>query len=110
MKVIVITGASSGIGRHTALRLSSSGVQLVLAARRRPFLEELQAEIVGRGGHASISVTDLRSQEDIAHMVATCYEEYGRIDVLINNAGFGYFGTVEHMAPEWVCPPGLAHF
>ena len=102
MKVIVITGASSGIGYHTALRLSSGGVQLILAARRRSLLEELQAEIVGRGGHAAISVTDLRSQEAIAHMIATCYEQYGRIDVLINNAGFGYFGTVERMAPELI--------
>ena len=100
MKVIVITGASSGIGRQTALALASSDVQLVLAARRRGLLEELQAEIVGRGGHAAINVTDLRVREDIERLGAVCNREYGRIDVLINNAGFGYFGTVEHMAPE----------
>jgi short-subunit dehydrogenase len=100
MKVIVITGASSGIGRQTALALASSDVQLVLAARRRGLLEELQTEIVGRGGHAAINVTDLRVREDIERLVAVCNREYGRIDILINNAGFGYFGTVEHMAPE----------
>lgn len=102
MKVIVITGASSGIGRQTALQLSSSDVQLVLAARRRPLLEELQNEVVGRGGHAAIRVTDLRVRGEIESLISNCRSDYGRIDVLINNAGFGYFGSVEHMAPELI--------
>lgn len=95
-RVIIITGASSGIGRATALALTRERATVVLIARRKPLLTELEEEIRKLGGRAASMVLDLQQREHIEAMIRSTKENFGRIDVLINNAGFGFFGTVEN--------------
>ena len=99
---IVITGASSGIGRATALKLGREKASLFLAARRELRLREAADQIHHDGGTAYTHVVDLRQAEAADAMIAAAYEKLGRIDVLINNAAFGYFGSIERM------PAGLS--
>ncbi|MGZ0085178.1 SDR family oxidoreductase [Caldibacillus thermoamylovorans] len=86
-KVVIITGASSGIGEATAKELASRGAKLVLAARREDRLKKLQEEIKNSGGQAVYKVTDVTSYEQMEKLAAYSIEEFGKIDVLINNAG-----------------------
>ncbi|MFG1922050.1 SDR family oxidoreductase [Cryptosporangium sp. NPDC048952] len=96
-KVVVITGASSGIGEATARLLASQGAQLVLGARRTDRLDALAAEL----GAAS-ATTDVRNRDDVAALVDLALERHGRLDVLVGNAGIG---PVSHLADlrvdEW---------
>jgi short-subunit dehydrogenase len=101
-KVIIVTGASSGIGRATALALAREGARLMLVARREALLKQLQDEIRSTRRSADILVLDLRKKRDVETMIQTTHARSGTIDVLINNAGFGYFGTVEHTPPAIV--------
>jgi short-subunit dehydrogenase len=100
MKVIVITGASAGIGRATALELASPGVALVLVARRQQRLEVLEKGVRELGGEAMSIQADLSVRPSAQRIIDLAFERYGRLDVLINNAGVGYFGTVESTTPE----------
>ncbi len=100
MKVVLITGASSGIGRATALELASRKLTLILVARRLELLEALAAEVRQIGGTAISIQADLSVPENVDRMIDGALERHGRIDVLINNAGVGYFGTVENMSRE----------
>ncbi len=86
-KVIIITGASSGIGAATARELARHGATLVLAARREDELVALQAEIKAQGGRALAAPTDVRERADLERLVQATLDTYGRIDVLVNNAG-----------------------
>jgi NADP-dependent 3-hydroxy acid dehydrogenase YdfG len=86
-KVIVITGASSGMGEAAARRLAAEGGRVVLGARRTDRLEALAAEINQEGGEALAVTTDVSDRDQVAHLVDTAVGTYGRIDVLINNAG-----------------------
>jgi NADP-dependent 3-hydroxy acid dehydrogenase YdfG len=88
-KVAVVTGASSGIGRVVARRLSQAGCRTVLAARRRDELTSLREEIVGFGGEAWVFQTDLLKTDDLEALVHATLEKYGTIDFLVNNAGWG---------------------
>jgi len=90
-KVIIITGASQGIGLSTAKLLASQGARVVLAARSEDKLKALEAEIPG----SYAVVTDMRKPEDIQHLIQATIEKFGRVDVLINNAGQGSYGSVE---------------
>jgi short-subunit dehydrogenase len=101
-KVIIVTGASSGIGRATALALAREGACLMLVARRETLLTQLQDEIRSTRGSSDILVLDLRDKCDVETMIQTTHARHGRIDVLINNAGFGFVGTVEHTPPAVV--------
>jgi len=94
-KVIIITGASSGIGRATALALGRRGAKLMLVARRAPLLASLESQVKQDGGTATSMALDLRDRAHVEQMIVDTRERFGRIDVLINNAGFGYWGTVE---------------
>ena len=94
-KVIVITGASSGIGKETALLLGRQGARLVLVARREPLLELIRNEIEKSGGTALNLVLDLSQRVNVQRMIGETYARFGKIDVLINNAAFGFFGSVE---------------
>lgn len=87
-KVVVVTGASSGLGEATARHLAANGARLVLAARRLDRLEALVAEITAAGGQAIAVQTDVTVKADADAMVAAAIKAFGRIDVLINNAGY----------------------
>lgn len=84
-KVVVITGASSGIGEETVNLLSENGAKLVLGARRLDRLEKIQQKV----GHDSVSIkkTDVTKSDEVNALIETAYNDFGRIDVLINNAG-----------------------
>src|SRR5947209_15523238 len=86
-KVVAITGASSGIGEATALLLAERGAKVVLGARGSDRLEALAARIADAGGEAAYARTDVRRREDLSNLVKLACERYGKLDVLINNAG-----------------------
>ena len=86
-KVIVITGASSGIGEATARLLAERGAHVVVGARRTERLEKLVAEIRAKGGTARFRAVDVTSQQDTQALVDFATSEFGRVDVLVNNAG-----------------------
>ncbi|WNQ12864.1 SDR family oxidoreductase [Paenibacillus aurantius] len=86
-KVVIITGASSGIGEATAKELASKGAILVLAARREDRLKQLQEEIQNGGGQAIYKVTDVTSNEQMEELAEFTLKSFGKIDVLVNNAG-----------------------
>jgi NADP-dependent 3-hydroxy acid dehydrogenase YdfG len=85
--VAIVTGASSGIGEATAKALAKEGASVVLAARRVDELEALADRIATDGGDAFVVETDVTAEDDIDNLVETTMDEYGRIDVLVNNAG-----------------------
>jgi short-subunit dehydrogenase len=87
--VIIITGASSGIGRHLALRFAEQGAWLALASRNAEKLEEVSKQCQQLGGKAIIIPTDVAEQSQCKNLIERTVEKYGRIDTLINNAGFG---------------------
>jgi NADP-dependent 3-hydroxy acid dehydrogenase YdfG len=86
-KVVVITGASSGIGEATALLLAERGAKVVLGARGLDRLEALADRIVRAGGGAVYARTDVKRREDLSNLVNLACERYGKLDVLVNNAG-----------------------
>ena len=86
-KVVVITGASSGLGEATARHLAALGARVVLAARRKDKLDALVTELTNAGGQAIAYQTDVTSQEEVKALIQGTVDTYGRIDVLVNNAG-----------------------
>ncbi|MEU3713302.1 SDR family oxidoreductase [Streptomyces catenulae] len=86
-KVVAITGASSGIGAATAEYLAERGARLVLGARRAERLTAVVDDLTARGGEAVGVVVDVTRREDLARLTDTAVERYGRLDVLISNAG-----------------------
>ena len=92
-KVVIITGASSGIGLATARLLARHGAKVALAARSRDRLNQLAEELPS----AFAITTDMTSQEAIRNMVRKVLEHFGRIDILINNAGRGYDAPLEEI-------------
>jgi short-subunit dehydrogenase len=90
---VVITGASSGIGRCTALALAKAGANLVLIARREKQLLDVIAQIRSSGRQAEPLVGDVTLPITMQSAIARCVERFGRLDILINNAGEGFFAT-----------------
>ncbi len=88
-KIIAITGASSGIGRATALLLAENGAFVTLGARREDALKGVADEIVRNGGRASYIVTDVRNRHDLEALIELAVRGGGRLDVIINCAGIG---------------------
>lgn len=86
-KVVVITGASSGIGEATALLLAERGAKVVLGARRPDRLEALATRIAEVGGEVVYASTDVRRRDDVTNLIHLACERFGTIDVLVNNAG-----------------------
>jgi thioester reductase-like protein len=86
-KVVVITGASSGIGRETALKAGEAGAKVILVARTREKLEEVVEEIESRGGEAHAHPADLSDPDDLDRATAEILEQHERVDILVNNAG-----------------------
>ena len=86
-KVVIVTGASSGIGKATALLLAESGAKVVLAARNQEKLEKAVNEIKERNGEAVYKVTDVSKREEVKSLIDFTISKYGKIDVIFNNAG-----------------------
>ena len=99
-QVVIVTGASAGIGEATARRLAREGARITLAARRKDKLDALKQEIVAGGGSAEAVVADITSPEDRERLVRETMSVYGRIDALVNNAGYGHRGPVELVPVE----------
>lgn len=99
-KVIVITGAGSGIGRAAARLLAERGAKVVLGGRRAEKLETLVGEIEAAGGVASYKVTDTARREDVAALVSYACDQHGKLDVLISNAGVGPISMLEELRIE----------
>jgi NADP-dependent 3-hydroxy acid dehydrogenase YdfG len=101
-KVVVITGASSGLGESTARLLSSQGASVVLGARRADRLRSLADELTGSGGKALAVTTDVIYPDQVKRLVDTAVQTYGRIDVMINNAGLMPQSPLERLKiDEW---------
>jgi NADP-dependent 3-hydroxy acid dehydrogenase YdfG len=101
-KVVIITGASSGLGEATARRLAASGAKLMLAARREDRLKELVTAIAESGGTATYRVTDVVDRAQVEALAKETLNTYGRIDVLINNAGLMPLSPLDQVkVKEW---------
>ena len=101
-KVVAITGASSGIGAATARRLAASGARVVLGARGIQRLASLASEIADAGGQVIYASTDVRRREDLGALVGLAKERFGRLDVLISNAGVGPISPLDDLrVDEW---------
>lgn len=94
-QVVVITGASSGLGREAAVQFARRGCKLVLGARRQQALQETQRLCEQAGGSALCFVMDVTREQDVQGLAAYALEQLGRIDVWVNNAGVTFFGLLE---------------
>src|SRR3954452_295876 len=99
-RVVVITGASSGIGRATAHAFAEQGETVVLAARRIDMLREVERECTERGGSALAIPTDVRHEQEVEALGRQVLDRFGRIDVWFNNAGVGVFGRFDDVPSE----------
>ncbi len=101
-KVVWITGASSGIGRHLALSFARKGAIVAASARRMEELNQLVAEIEGLGGKAGAFYCDVSEDDSIKACVDGIIEKFGKLDIAVANAGFGVLGKIEKLdASEW---------
>lgn len=91
-RLALITGASSGIGAACAQRLGRAGLRVLLVARRRAHLEEVAAQVAAEGGQAEIITADLSQESERQRVYAQVCEQHGGVDVLVNNAGLGWYG------------------
>jgi NADP-dependent 3-hydroxy acid dehydrogenase YdfG len=96
-KVVAITGASSGIGEATAVMLAQQGAKVVLGARRADRLGELVSRIIKDGGDAAFVVMDVKRREDLVKLVKMACERFGRLDVIVNNAGMSQLSRIDEL-------------
>ncbi len=99
-KVVAITGASSGIGEATALLLAERGARVVLGARRLDRLGVLAARIAAAGGEATYAHIDVKRRDDLMNLVNLACERYGKLDVLVSNAGIGPISRFDDLRVE----------
>ena len=99
-KVVVITGASSGIGEATAVMLAERGAKVVFGARGLNRLEALARRIAKAGGEVAYAQTDVRRREDLTSLVKLALDRYGQLDVLISNAGIGPISPLDDLRVE----------
>ena len=99
-QVVVITGASSGIGRETALAFGRRGATVVLAARNEQALKEVASELERLGGRAHVVVTDVSIWEQVERLAGETVERFGRIDAWVNDAAVSIYATVAEMTVE----------
>jgi len=99
-KVVIVTGASEGIGEATAKLLATLGAQVVLVARSADKLNAVRESITASGGTALAIPTDMRDQTAVRTMVEAAHKQLGRVDILINNAGQSVYSAVEHINVE----------
>jgi short-subunit dehydrogenase len=99
-RIAIVTGASSGVGWQSALRLSEQGVRLCVTARRGEALERLRGEVERQGGECLVAPGDVTVQEDVERVVRACLERYGRVDLLVNVAAVQSYGYFEQLPWE----------
>ncbi len=99
-QVIVVTGASSGIGLATSLAAAKKGAKVVLASRNKEALQKVEQQIKGDGGKATHVVADVGKREDVQKIADAAVEEFGRIDTWVNNAGLSVYGRLEEVSEE----------
>lgn len=99
-RVIVITGASAGIGRAVAELAAADGASVVLSARRKDLLDAVVAGIAAKGGRALAVAGDVTSDADMQTLVARAIETFGRVDVMLCNAGIGFHDTFQGTPPD----------
>jgi NAD(P)-dependent dehydrogenase (short-subunit alcohol dehydrogenase family) len=98
-RVVLVTGASSGIGRATALALARSGARLALAARREELLTELSAEVVAAGGESLVVPTDVLDSDQLQRLVERTVQQWDGIDVVVGNAGIWHHAAMDETTP-----------
>ena len=99
-KVIVITGASSGIGEAAAEQFAKKGANIVLVARRKEKLEQVEKKLSKYSTKILVQVCDVSDKEQVNQMSEKVIETFSKIDVLVNNAGFVIYGKVEELSIE----------
>src|SRR5712691_3524548 len=99
-KVCIITGGGSGIGRATALLFADEGARLVVADKRAASAQAVAAECAGKGAQAIAVEADVALARDVERVIAATVERFRRLDVLVNNAGYGIAGTVVETPQE----------
>ncbi|KAA0128399.1 SDR family oxidoreductase [Chryseobacterium sp. SN22] len=99
-KVIAVTGASAGIGRATAIKLAENGAKVVLGARNTEKLNKLTAEIKTAGGEAIGIEIDVKNKAGLVRFVNAAVEQYGRLDVMVNNAGISQLSRIDELDLE----------
>jgi NADP-dependent 3-hydroxy acid dehydrogenase YdfG len=99
-RVIAITGGSSGIGQAAALRLARDGASIAICARRQERLDDVAADIVRAGGRALAVAADVTSADAMQSFVDRTVAEFGTLDVMMCNAGYGLYGAIDRIAPE----------
>lgn len=99
-QTVVITGASSGIGREAALRFAGKGAAVVLAARNETALRDVAQQIQKEGGRAHVAVTDVSNWREVQRLAQEAVNWFGRIDTWVNNAAVSEYATVEQMTVE----------
>lgn len=96
-KVIAITGASSGMGKAIAIELAKNGAKVVLGARRTEQLLQIVDEIKSKGGDAAFAQIDVKNKADLVRLINTAVEQYGRLDVMVNNAGVSQLSRIDEL-------------
>ncbi len=99
-KVVVVTGASKGIGKATAFAFAAAGAKVVLAARTRETLEQVAVALKKNGAQALAVPTDVTSVDAVKQLIQQTLDVYQHVDILINNAGIGHFGPVVDFEPD----------
>lgn len=99
-QVVAVVGASSGIGRETALRFAKQGAKVVVSARSQPGLESLVAEIRAAGGEATYIIADVSDFEQVKAIADKAVEVYGRLDTWVHSSATGMFAPFEKITPE----------
>jgi NADP-dependent 3-hydroxy acid dehydrogenase YdfG len=104
-QVVIVTGASRGIGPAIAEALAAEGAKVVLSARKEAELQKVAAQIEAKGGKALVVPCDVSQEEQVLQLFAKTKEAFGRVDILVNNAGVGVFGPFHESTTEqwdWV--------
>jgi NADP-dependent 3-hydroxy acid dehydrogenase YdfG len=96
-KVVAITGASSGMGKVIAIELAKNGAKVVLGARRTEQLQQIVEEIKSQGGDAAFVQIDVKDKIDLVKLVNTAVEQYGKLDVIVNNAGVSQLSRIDEL-------------
>lgn len=99
-KVVAITGASSGMGKAIAIKLAEIGAKVVLGARRTDRLQQLAEDIESKGGEAAFITIDVKNKADLENLVNKAVEQYGKLDVMVNNAGISQLGRIDDLDIE----------